>query len=633
MQQKTKCFYDFGTFRLDPVEHVLLSASSRVPLTPKAFETLLALVESAGHILEKDDLLKRVWRDTYVEEGTLARNISTLRKALGDDPDGKTYIETIPRRGYCFVAPVRWVLDEGLGTSDTMAAQPHATAQADSQPSRSHWLLATALLAILLAGAFVFWHHPLHLREVAANRITLAVLPFENLSGEPTQQFFADGFSEELITQLGSLEPTRLGVIGRASAMHYQGTTKNAREIGHELGAEYLLTGSVRRDMDHVGITAHLIRAEDGTSLWAKDYDRRVSDILALQNEVASAIAREISLKLSPEKNARLTSVHPLNPLAYESYLKGRYFWNKRTAMSYVKAIEYFNEAIALDPQYAQAYTGLADAYALLGSLSNTEIPRREAMPKAKAAALTALRLDDSLAEAHTSLAFEEMHYEWDWPAAEREFKHALDLNPNYATAHQWYAIWFVGRGNIDQALAQLSLAEKADPLSLVIKADTAEVLNIVGRYERALQVATRAIELDPNFVLAHYDLGNSYVGQGRYPQAMSEYQKMLAADSGNVWARTATARVYAQMGQRAAAKRLLNEVLEACGNEGNCSYEISTIYFSLGESDRSIEWLEKAYQAHEGALIFLNALAPDAPSTRRPLCRLRKARGFGNQP
>jgi len=611
MQQKTKCFYDFGTFRLDPVEHVLLSASSRVPLTPKAFETLLALVESAGHILEKDDLLKRVWRDTYVEEGTLARNISTLRKALGDDPDGKTYIETIPRRGYCFVAPVRWVLDEGLGTSDTMAAQPHATAQTDSQPSRSHWLLVTALLAILLAGAFVFWHYPLHLREVAANRITLAVLPFENLSGEPAQQFFADGFSEELITQFGSLEPTRLGVIGRASAMHYQGTTKNAREIGHELGAEYLLTGSVRRDMDHVRITAHLIRAEDGTSLWAKDYDRRVSDILALQNEVASAIAREISLKLSPEKNARLTSVHPLNPLAYESYLKGRYFWNKRTAMSYVKAIEYFNEAIALDPQYAQAYTGLADAYALLGSLSNTEIPRREAMPKAKAAALTALRLDDSLAEAHTSLAFEEMHYEWDWPAAEREFKHALDLNPNYATAHQWYAIWFVGRGNIDQALAQLSLAEKADPLSLVIKADTAELLNIVGRYEQAVQVATRAIEFDPNFVLAHYDLANSYVGQGRYPQAMSEYQKMLAADSGNVWARTATARVYAQMGQRAAAKRLLNEVLEACGNDGNCSYEISTIYFSLGESDQGIEWLEKAYQAHEGALIFLNASLP----------------------
>lgn len=608
MQQKTKCFYDFGAFRLDPVEHVLLSASSRVPLTPKAFETLLALVESAGHILEKDELLKRVWPDTYVEEGTLARNISTLRKALGDDPEGKAYIETIPRRGYCFVAPVRRVLGEELGTSDTMAAQPHATAQVDSQAFRSHrLLLATVLFPFLLAGAYLLWHHSSHPREVSANRTTLAVLPFENLSGEPAQQFFADGFSEELITQLGGLEPTRLGVIGRTSAMHYQGTTKDAREIGHELGAEYILTGSVRRDMDHVRITAQLIRAEDGMSLWAKDYDRNLSDILALQNEVASAIAREISLKLSPEENARLVEARPIDPFAYENYLKGRYFWNKRTAMSYVKAIQYFNDAIERDPQYAQPYTGLADAYALLGSFPNAELPRREAMPKAKAAALTALQLDDSLAEAHTSLAFEEMHYEWDWPTAEREFKRALQLNPNYATAHQWYAIWFVGRGNIDQALAQLSLAEKADPLSLVIKADTADMLNWAGRYEQAAQVATKALELDPNFLLAHYALADSYVGQERYPQAMSEYQKVLARDTGNVWARAGIARVSARTGHRVAAERLLEEVLEACG-DGGCFYEISTIYYSLGDRDQGIEWLEKAYQAHEGALIFLKA-------------------------
>jgi TolB-like protein/DNA-binding winged helix-turn-helix (wHTH) protein/Tfp pilus assembly protein PilF len=611
MQQKTRCFYDFRGFRLDPVEHVLLCGGSRVPLTPKAFETLLALVENAGHILQKDELLKRVWPDTFVEEGTLARNISTLRKSLGDYPEGKTYIETIPRRGYIFVAPVQRVQDQGSGTPDTPAAQPAVSSQTDPQHGLLQlWILATVVLSLLFAGVYLLWQRSPHPHEVSANRITLAVLPFENLSGSPTQQFFADGFSEELITQLGGLEPNRLGVIGRTSAMHYQGTTKSAREIGHELGAEYILTGSIRRDMDHVRITAHLIRAEDGTSLWAKDYDRSLSDILALQNEVASAIAREISLKLSPEENARLTTAQPVDPIAYENYLRGRYFWNKRNAMSYSKAIQYFNDAIARDPQYAQAYTGLADAYALLGSLPNTEIPRREAMPKAKAAALTALQLDEFLAEAHTSLAFEEMHYEWDWPAAEAEFKRALELNPNYSTAHQWYAIWFVGRGNIDQALAQLSLAEKADPLSLVIKADTADVLNCAGRQEQAAQTATKALELDPNFLLAHYALADSYIRQERYPQAISEYQKVLAADSDNVWARAGIARVFARTGHRAAAERLLNEVLEACGN-GGCSYEISTIYYCLGDRDRGIEWLEKAYQAHEGALIFLKAGAP----------------------
>jgi len=612
MPDKTRCFYDFGAFRLDPVEHVLLRAGARVPLTPKAFETLLALVENAGHILEKDDLLKRAWPDTFVEEGTLARNISTLRKALGDDAEGKTYIETIPRRGYCFVVPVKQFPEEGIGTSSAMRTEPHATTHSEPQNFLSQrWLVAALALAILLAAAYALWQSSSYLRRVSPRRITLAVLPFENLSGEPAQQFFADGFSEELITQLGGLEPTSLGIIGRTSAMQYQGTTKDPRQIGRELGAEYVLIGSVRRDKDRVRITARLIRAHDGTTLWAKDYDRNVSDILALQNEVASAIAREISLKLSPEENARLVAARPVDPVAYESYLKGRYFWNKRTSSSYVKAIQYFNEAIARDAKYAQAYTGLADAYALLGSLANAELPRREAMPKARAAALAALQLDDSLAEAHTSLAFEEMHYEWDWPAAEREFKRALQLNPNYATAHQWYALWFVARGTPEQALAQLNLAEKADPLSIIVKVDTSYVLTGAGRYQQAAQVAARALELDPNFALAHFALAEAYAGQQLYPQAISELQKMLATDNGNTWGHAAMARDYAQMGQRAEAEKLLQEMLAGCGNRGGCPLEIASIYSSLGEKDQAFAWLEKAYQDRDGGLILLKGSFP----------------------
>jgi tetratricopeptide (TPR) repeat protein len=414
-----------------------------------------------------------------------------------------------------------------------------------------------------------------------------------------------------MITQLGELEPSRLAVIARTSAMHYQGTVKDLREVGRELGAEYVLTGSVRRDGDRVRITARLIRAEDGTNLWAKDYDRGERDILAVQGEVASAIASEISLKLSPEKNARLAAAHPVDPAAYENYLKGRYFWNKRTVAGYIKAIEYFNEAITRDPKYARAYTGLADAYALLGSLPNGQMPRRDAMPRAKAAALTALQLDDSLAEAHTSLAFEEMQYEWDWPGAEREFKRALELNPNYATAHQWYGYWLMAHGRADQALDQLRLAGKADPLSIIVKSDTSEFLTFAGRYEQATEEAKRALELDPSFPVAHYTLGMAYAAQRMYPQAIAEYQKMLATDNGNTWARAGMALAYAGMGQRADAERLLEETLKGCGNRGDCSLEIANIYAGLGENDQAFAWLEKAYQNRDGGLILLNVAVP----------------------
>ena len=605
MQQKAKCFYEFGPFRLDPVERVLLTAGTRVALTPKAFETLLVLVENSGHILEKDDLLKQVWPDTFVEEGTLARNISTLRKALGDDPEGETYVETVPRRGYCFVAMVQQVPYEEPGASlATPVGQP-ITSEAEPRSFR-RWVLAAGLLALFLVAAYVFWLRWPHLRAVRAGGTTLAVLPFENLSGEPAQQFFADGFSEEMITQLGGLDPNRLAVIAGTSATHSHGTGKDLREIGRELGAEYILAGSIRRDGDRVRITARLIRTEDGTHLWAKDYDRSVRDILVLQSEVAGTIAGEINLQLSPEKTARLAAAHPVDQDAYESYLQGRYFWNKRTAAGYAKAIEYFNDAIARDPKYAQAYSGLADAYTLLGSSPEAGMPRREAMPKAKAAALTALQLDDSLAEAHTSLAFEELHYEWNWAESEREFKTALQLNSNYATAHHWYAFWLMSRGRTDDALDQLSLAEKADPLSVIIKSDISQMLMYAGRYEQAVAAARRALDLDPNFPLAHLALGDAYAAQQKHLQAIAEYQKILATDNGYIWARAGLARSYALNGQRAEAEKLLQEILNGCGNRGSCPHEVAAIYGVLGEKEQEFAWFEKAYQIRDGGLIMM---------------------------
>src|SRR5271157_3632607 len=397
-RQTTKHFFEFGRFRLDPAEKVLFADGQPVPLTLKAFETLLALVESSGHVLEKDELLKRVWPSTFVEEGTLAQNIATLRKALGEGPDQRSYIETVPRRGYRFSAAVERV---ETGTAPE-APRPRVRRRVIAG--------AAAGAVLLLAGWFA--------REAirphggpTRGKTMLAVLPFVNLNGDDSgEDYFSNGLTEELITQLGSLEPARLGVIARTSAMQYKDSHKDVRQISQELGVDYVLEGSVRRDGDHVRVTAQLIQARDQTHLWANEYDRNLSGILALQSDVAGVVAREIQIRLTPEESARLAVAHPVDPDAYELYLKGRYFWNKRTVVAYEKAIDYFNQAIARDPQYARAYSGLADAYALLGSRANAKIPRRKAMPLAKEAALTALKLDDSLAEAHASLAFVEMH-------------------------------------------------------------------------------------------------------------------------------------------------------------------------------------------------------------------------------
>jgi TolB-like protein/DNA-binding winged helix-turn-helix (wHTH) protein/Tfp pilus assembly protein PilF len=610
MVKKTKCFFDFGRFRVDPVERVLLVDGHPVSLTPKAFDTLLELLEHSGHVLEKDELLRRVWPDTFVEEGTLAQNISTLRKVLDEVPDGSAYIETIPRRGYRFAGAVRKTGFEPESEENFPPVQI-VTARRAGRPD---WIVALAIAAVSLVTLFLarerIWPSP----DPPPKKIMLAVLPFENLSGDSQQEFFSSGLTEEMITQLGDLEPNRLGVIARTSAMQYKGAKKDTRQIGRELGVDYILEGSVRREGDRVRITAQLIQVKDQTHLWARDYDRNLRDILALQSDVAGAIAREIKLKLSSDESTRLASAPELNPEAYELYLKGRYFWNKRTEDGFVRAIRYFEQATALDPNYAQPFAGLADAYALLGSMPNQEISRGEAMPKAKAAALKALQLNDSLADAHTSLAFVEMQYEWDWAGSQKEFKRALELNPNYATAHQWYAVWLISQGKQDAALEEERRAQEADPLSTIIKTDTAQLLLYAGRYDEAVRQAQRALEIDPGFQLAHIYLGEAYTAKQDYQAAISEFQKALANSKGDPWATSTFARTYALAGQRRKSEAILRDMLHGVKNREDLALSLAIVYTAQGENDQAFAWLEKGYQRREGGLIFLN-VTPDFQS------------------
>jgi TolB-like protein/DNA-binding winged helix-turn-helix (wHTH) protein/Tfp pilus assembly protein PilF len=607
MEIKPTATYEFGPFRLDLAERVLRRNNVSIALTPKAFEVLSLLVESHGFVLTKEDMMRQIWPDSFVDESNLAQHIFQLRKALGDNATGDAFIETVPRRGYRFTADVRRVEsgsdNRGPGSVPPTGRPPLDETRVISR-RKTLWITAAALVA-LTACALVYFI-PRRASHAGTGKIMLAVLPFENLTGDPQQDYFSDGLTEEMISKLGNLEPNYLAVIARTSAMQYKDTHKDVRQIGQELGVDFILEGSVRRDGDRVRITAQLVRTKDQTHIWANSYDRNLHDILTLQNDVSSAIAAEIRMSLTAQPGARLASAPPRDPDAYEAYLEGRYFWNKRSQAGYLKAIEYFEQAIARDPNYARAYAGLADAYALLGALPLAEIPRSDAMGKAKAAALTALQLDETLAEAHTSLAFVRMHYDWDWSGAQTEFEHALELDPSYATAHEWYAIWFTAQGRTDQALQQLEFAQKADPLSLVIRADTSEVLGYARRYDDSEREAQGALELDPTFMLAYISLADAQMDEKDYRAAIENLQKGLVRNDRNTWLLSRLGVAYALDGDRNQSEEILKGLLTDVKNRGDLAFNIAQIYAVLGERDQTFAWLEKAFQYREGALILL---------------------------
>ena len=611
MSQEPKANWLFGPFCLDSQQRVLLRDRKPIALTSKAFEILNLLVENHGRALSKEEMMRQVWPASFVDESNLAQHIFHLRKVLGDTHEGQAYIETLPRHGYRFVAAVEQAPAKRDEDAVANADANRATAAGATRSStKLRWVIGAAAGLVLAVFTLVYVGRTRIWAPSAASggKVMLAVLAFENLSGDPQQEYLSSGLTEELITQLGSLEPKRLGVIARTSAMQYKDSHKDVRQISRELGVDYVLEGSVRREGERVRITAQLIQVKDQTHLWAKEYDRSLKDILGLESEVAGEVAREIRLRLTPVESARLAKARAVDPDAYELYLKGRYFWNKRNEAAYVKAIDFFNQAIARDPEYARAYSGLADAYALLGSWPNAEMPRRVAMPRAKEAAVTALKLDDSLAEAHASLAFVEMHYEWNWKESEKEFRRAIELNPNYATAHQWFAYWLMAQGRPDESIEENELARKADPLSIIIRTDAADLLCAAGRFDEAIQKAREAMDLDPDFRLGHYFLGLAYSGKQMYPEALAEYEKGVATDSKDEWALSGLGWVYALMHNRMKAEGVIRRLRQDARERPDLALEIAIIYSALGEKNEAFDWLEKAYQNRDGGLMLVSS-------------------------
>ncbi len=467
--------------------------------------------------------------------------------------------------------------------------------------------IAMALVLVLFVLNVGGWRERIFSRAASApGRIeSLALLPLANLSGDPAQEYFADGMTEALITDLAQIGALR--VISRTSLMQYKGVKRPLPEIARELNVDGIIEGSVVRAGDQVRITAQLIYAPRDKHLWARSYDRDLRNVLALQSDVAQAIAQEIQVKLTPAEESRLASARPVSPAAYEAYLKGRYHWNKRTPEGIKTAIEYFQQSIEKDPNYALAYAGLADCYVVAANPS----PPKEKMPKAKAAAAKALQLDGTLAEAHTSLAAVLSKYDWDWPGAEKEFKHAIELNPRYEAAHEWYAAWYlVPMGRLQEAIAEEKRAQELDPVSVIISFELGIVLYFAREYNQAIEQFRKTLELNPNFRQAQTYLAAAYGQKGMYEQAVAGFQKSLTLPGGTEWppTRAGLGYAYGVSGRKDEARKVLNEMKQLARQKYVSAYDVALIYVGLEEKDLAFIWLEKVYEERSRGLSTIKA-------------------------
>ena len=545
--------YEFGVYRLDAQSQMLFREGDHVALTPKVTELLVALVEAAGRVLTREQLLQRLWPDTVVEEGSLTSHISMLRKALGEGPNGQDFIETLPKRGYRFVASVK-----------------RAASQAP---------------------------------DSGVDRTMLVVLPFENLTAGERYDYFSEGLTEEMITELARLSPERLGVIARTSAMQFKSTTKGIAQIGSELRVSHVLEGSVRRVGERVRITTQLIRVSDESHLWAQSYERGLHDMLEVQAEVARAVAREIQIKLTPHEQRRLDGdkVRSINSQAHELYLRGRHFWYRRTEEGIRKSIECFEQALQYDPSFAAAYDGISDAHTMLACRGMT--PALESFHKAKTAARQAVRLQPELGEGYASLAHVRLH-DWDWVGLESDFRQAVELDPGYAIAHYWYAEYLMSMGRTREAVGRVEHGWELDPLNSVINASVGMIRYLAHDYDGALVALRRGLEIDPTHYVSYLRMGLVCLQKNLPNEAIDAMRQAVMHSGGSTEALAGLAQAHAVAGDKLAMDRMVKELGER-GHRYVSPYNVARAYAAINEK-RALEWLERAYREHNPDLIEL---------------------------
>ncbi|HKY28455.1 MAG TPA: winged helix-turn-helix domain-containing protein [Pyrinomonadaceae bacterium] len=595
-------YYEFGPFQIDKLNHALLRDGDTIPLKPKVFDTLLLLVENRERILDKDEMLRRLWPDTVVEESNLSQNVYLLRKALCEETEGAKYIETMPKRGYRFVGGVKEVEADAL-LSPELVVEEKLDRSLTESGRHPQWLrrpvLVVAVGFILVFGTGFGLYTWMTSRSKSTPRTTqirsIAVLPFKPLEPSSQDESLGFGMADTLITRLSNLKP--LIVRSTSSVRKFTSPNEDAVAAGRELNVDAVLDASIHRAGNQIRITWRLVDVSDGTALAAGIVDKPLDDPLALQDAVAAAVAQELKPQLTGEEKRLLAKRYTENSEAYRLCMLGRYHLTPRIE-DWKKALDYFNAAVEKDPDYALAYAGLANAYISL--VADSLLPKAEAIPKAKQAAMRALQLDDTLSEAHVASARIMTYYDWDWAGAEREFKRALELNTNSGEAHREYAAYLTNVGRSEQAIAEVKKARELDPLDLLTNFQVAWTLIGARRYDEAISESQKLTETLPN---AHFWIGMALLGKGMNEQAIKEFEHVLSYSKTNPMFKASLAYAYAATGKREKAKNILAE-FEKLFRQGQSSpYHIAMIYAGLGDKDQTFAWLEKAYSEHSRPL------------------------------
>jgi DNA-binding winged helix-turn-helix (wHTH) protein/TolB-like protein/Flp pilus assembly protein TadD len=625
MRPENRQLYEFGPFRLDARKRRLSVDGEIVSLTPKAIETLLVLIERQGKLVEREELMNTVWADAFVEDSNLSVTISMLRKALGQgaEGEGSKYIETVPRLGYRFVADVREVTGEGpvialekrtqaqivIEERSNDPEQPATIPSAErlSLPAAQLITFRAVALSVLLVGLIAtlayFWisRRSERTRTIGAVR-SIAVLPFKIIGGASDDEYLQLGMTDALITKLSNQQ--QIVVRPMSSVRKYTAAGQDSAAIGRELRVDATLEGNVQRLGERVRVTVQLLNVSDGAPLWAEKFDEEFTNIFALEDRISDQAVQALMPKLSGEEKERVTKQYTTNAEAFHAYLKGRYFWNKRTEDGFRKAIEYFNQAVDKDPNFTLAHAGLADCYILLGIWG--VLPPNEAMPQARGAALRSLKADDALAEGHVSLAFVKWVYDWDLPGADEEFKRAIQLNPNYAVAHHWRSYYLASIEQFDGALVEIKKAQELEgPLDLSTNTDVGEIYCWARQYDKGIEQLREVMQIEPNFAIARYNLGMAYSQTGRLREAVVELEAARLLDN-SPRMMSGLGYAYGASGQRAKAQKIIQELDELSKQRYVSPFAIAVIYAGLGDQDEAVSWLEKAYAERSDVMVIL---------------------------
>ncbi|HKE55471.1 MAG TPA: winged helix-turn-helix domain-containing protein [Pyrinomonadaceae bacterium] len=634
--------YEFGPFRVDALKRVLWRDGEPVQLTSKSLDTLLILVSQPGEIVTKDDLMKAVWPDTVVEENNLTQQISMLRKALGEKVGEHRYLVTVPGRGYCFVAEVRvtdncdltlvpdsrevnlvsgkrdlnLVVEQHLSSHitidvDKRQEQPAALIHFPRRVFRSRVVVSASLgLSLLVLLAYgITWRRARQAESRSGPR-SIAVLPFKPINSDPANVYLSTGMADALITRLSNLR--QISVRPTSTIFKYADQQPNAQMIGRELAVDSVLEGTVQKLDQRVRVSVQLVEVRSGTPIWAQTFDQEMNDIFSLQDAISEQVAQSMTVQLNGADREHIRKRSTENLAAYQAYLAGRYFWNQRNEEGLTKSLTHFQSAITLDANYAEAYTGLADAYTVAVAYHCPMDPA-EAMQKARAAAVKAISINDQLAEAHASLAMIKTRSDHDFAGAETEYRRAIELNPDYATAHHWYSEFLAMSGRESEALTEIQAANVLDPLSPVIGTTLAERLFYARRYDEAIAQLRKTLDVSPEFRSAHFVMGLALEQKGMLDEAITELQKSRVSTTNDAFVDASLGHSYALAGRVAEARRILHQLLALKDSE---PFEIAMLYQGLGQKQQALDWIERI-ESREGELSMMLRLDPRFDSVR----------------